>query len=230
MRDEYERVDNMALIRDNLRHVAWELGADEPGSFRIGREAHQVLLRSMVEALKGTANLAITGRPRDRHRRRYYKLGNEPWKMIEKTEVPGCRKAWRYYQPVTSSPPQTSEDGKSGGTKSDYFLLGFYDLLAMVQTECFMKRYVMSTPVVVSDADAKTLEWLHEWVRNEFEHFVPKGLLVSTDDCLTAAGICLALSQELLFRSGTVFPPAPQDFDELIAGLISSVETLRSQS
>ena len=227
---EYEHIDNITLIRDNLRHVAWELGADQPSGFRIAKEAHQILLRSMVEALKGTANLAITGRVRDKNRRCYYMLGNEPRKMIEKKAVPGCKKAWRYSAPVVSSQPQVTSRGRKRRTKPDDFLLGFYDLLAMIQTECFMSRYTMSAPVVVSDADTKTLEWLHEQVRNEFEHFVPKFYLASTDYCLEAAGICLRLSQEVLFQSRNMFPRHVEGIENQIPDLMAGIRDLRSQS
>ena len=150
--------------------------------------------------------------------------------IIQKEGVPGCKKAWRYSAPVGSPQPHVSSAGKGGKTRGGDCLVGFYDLLAMIQTECFMSQYTMSAPVAVTDADAKSLEWLHERVRNEFEHFVPKFYLANVEDCLDAAGICLRLSQELLFRSGNVFPSDVEGMDEEIGDLLARIEKLRPQS
>jgi len=60
MVEEYEEIDNIKLIRDNLRHISCELDSDEPSPMRLAKECHQLLSRMMVESLRGTANLAIT--------------------------------------------------------------------------------------------------------------------------------------------------------------------------
>jgi hypothetical protein len=36
-----------------------------------------------------------------------------------------------------------------------------------------MGQFVHSAVVPVCDEDMKTLEWLHEEIRNEYEHFIP---------------------------------------------------------
>jgi hypothetical protein len=72
----------------------------------------------------------------------------------------------------------------------------------MIQAEPFMHRFVDSKPVEVPDEEMQVLEWLHEMVRNEFEHFIPKLYLVSQDLLLNASRISIELSQKLLFESG----------------------------
>jgi hypothetical protein len=81
MLEEYEQIDNIKLIQNNLRHINCELDSNEPSPMRLAKECHQLLLRMMVEALRGTANLAITGRP-TKNRKRWYRQGNDPWKVI----------------------------------------------------------------------------------------------------------------------------------------------------
>jgi hypothetical protein len=105
--------------------------------FRIGKESYQILARTMVEALRGSANLDITGRRRPKNRCTYYHLGDATWKMIEKQEVPSCQVAWRFSDPVPHVPPRTEQIHSKD---SDDQLVGFFDLLAMIQAECFMSR------------------------------------------------------------------------------------------
>jgi len=67
-----------------------------------------------------------------------------------------------------------------------------------------MGGFVHSRPIPVSDEDMSRLEWLHEEVRNEYEHFVPKFYLASADDLLRAAETCLCVTHEILFSSNNV--------------------------
>lgn len=195
-------VQNLDLIRDNLRHLRVELSRDSPFWFRVGKEAYQTLCRSMVEALRGSANLAITGSRRPRNRRIHYRLGECKWKVIEKSPVPGCHLAWRFSSPVPQDPPQEATDGRGA---ADDNLIGFFDLLAMIQTECFICRMVEARPVVVPDQDMRQLEWLHESIRNEFEHFMPKLYGADFEDLRRGSTIALDLSRRLFVESGTVF-------------------------
>ncbi len=77
MLEDYEQIDNIKLIRNNLRHINCELDSNEQSPIRVAKECHQLLLRMMVEALRGTANLAITGRP-TKTRKRWYRQDNDP--------------------------------------------------------------------------------------------------------------------------------------------------------
>jgi hypothetical protein len=223
MIEEYEEIDNIKLIRNNLRHIDCELESDDPSSMRLAKECHQILLRMMVEARRGTANLAITGR-RTRDRKHWYRQGDDPWKMIQKENIKECDKAWRYSNPLLEAPPPFEEKGAAVPPPDDH-LFGFYDLLAMIQTPCFMIRYVHSAVVSVSDAEMRLLEWLHESIRNDFEHFIPKILLALSDDCLEASETCLRLAIRLVTTSNNI---APVKIDGLPAALDAATAAVLS--
>jgi hypothetical protein len=90
--------------------------------------------------------------------------------------------------------------------KFDDYLISFYDSLAMIQTECFMHKFVDSKEVLVSDDEMKQLEWLHENIRNEYEHFVPKSYSAPSLDLIELTILSLHLSKKLLFDSKNVYP------------------------
>ena len=197
MLKEYEYIDNIKLIRNNLLHINCELDSLEPSPMRLAKECYQLFLRMMVEALRGTANIAIIVKS-TKNRRRWYRQGNDPWKVIQKENVEGCNKAWRYSEPVLETPQHFQEQREDSNISPPKYLLGFYDLLAMIQARCFMLHYSHSTVVSVSDSEMQLLEWLHERIRNDFEHFIPKILLASCDDCLRASEVCLRLATDIL--------------------------------
>lgn len=199
---ELDSIDNLSLIENCSHHLQFELERENPSFFRIAREAHLLLYRSMIEALKGSANLAVMGRPSGNRSCKYLK-GSRSWQEIHKVSVKGCSCAWRFSKPKTCEEPTGNKVGKSQHDNQDY-LIGFYDALAMIQTECFMGKYVHSNSVPVSDIQMKTLEWLHERIRNEYEHFVPKFYTAPINDLLEAAELCLHLAIALLFKSGNV--------------------------
>ncbi len=213
MKNDSVDVDNVKLILDNINHINMELESEDPFYFRVAREAHQLLLRSMVEALRGSANEGISGRSKSKKMVSYYKIGDDPWKKIQKENIEGCEKAWRYSDPKESEAPVI----KSKDDKNE-FLKEFYELLAMIQTECWMSnfihrhpvevmgRFIHSHPVEVNDEEMAILEWLHEKVRNEYEHFMPKIYIPSTEYMLLAAKLCVRLSLKLLYVCGSVIP------------------------
>lgn len=232
---EYEVVSGTTLILDNLRHIKWELGNKSPSGFRLAREAHQLLLRSMVEALRGSANLSVA---RQRKKRKpdcrvWYTLGNAPTKMIEMCKVEGCKMAWRYTDPVEMPLPTeirkqlNKQDAKADHDLVEHFLddlhlIVFYELLAKIQTECHMRRYVDSKAVEVTDSEMVLLEWLHENIRNKFEHFIPMTYYVHTRDCFRAALLCLNLANRLLFTSGNVIYYGTMKERTAIASILKS--------
>jgi len=103
MLEEYEYIDNIKLIRNSLLHISSELDSLEPSPMRLAKECYQLFVRVMVEALRETANIAITAKP-TKDRKRWYRQGNDPWKVIQKENVEGCNKAWRYSEPVLDTP------------------------------------------------------------------------------------------------------------------------------
>ncbi len=202
---QFERIENLILLENGLQHIDFEIGTSQPLYFRGAKESHLILYRSMVEALRGTANLSITGRPKDKKRAVCYKLGDEPWHEIHKVSVKGRKYAWRYSDPAVIREPPTLEDNHHPTRVSDY-LQSFYELLAKVQTKCFMSQYFDSKPIQINDNEVALLEWLHEEIRNEFEHFIPKLYSVSTSDSIASSILCLELTFKLLFESRNVIP------------------------
>lgn len=88
--------------------------------------------------------------------------------------------------------------------KRDDYLISFYDALAMIQADRFMHLYFMNRVVSVTDDEMKLLEWLHEGIRNEYEHFVPKAYMAPVSDLLKITILSLRLSRESLFDSKAV--------------------------
>ena len=138
-----DKIDNFHLIENGLHHIQFEMLRDKTSFFRIARESHLILYRSMIEVLKGTSNLSVTGRP-SKNRSYKYKLGNNTWQEIHKVEIDGCEKAWRFSEPTPcQEPKKLREFGNKKNQKNDNnFLIGFYDALSMIQTECFMEKYI----------------------------------------------------------------------------------------
>ena len=203
--DAMDKIDNFHLIENGLLHIQFEMSQDKTSFFRTAREAHLILYRSMIEVLKGTSNLPVTGRP-SKERSYKSKLGNNPWQEIHKVEIDGCEKAWRFSEPETCQEPNRSTecDNKKNQKSDNNFLIGFYDALAMIQAACFMKRYVNSEVVPLKNEDMKLIEWLHEQIRNEYEHFIPKIYFAPIDDLLYVSGLCVGISRKLIFESGNV--------------------------
>jgi hypothetical protein len=159
----------------------------------------------MIEALKGCDNLAVTGRSSKDRMHRYYVVKG-PWKEIHKVPVPGCNKAWRFSEPVRCRAPKIDYTKLSRPKHNDH-LIPFYDALAMVQSECFMRLGTSRTGVTVTDDEMRLLETLHEHIRNVYEHFVPKGYAAPVAALMEPAILCLRLSRELLFYSRITRPP-----------------------
>ena len=202
---EFERVDNLCLLENSLSHILCEIERHLPLYFRVAKESHLVLYRAMVEALRGTAKIQVTGRSADKKKVVHYKIGEEPWCKIEKVKIEDCKHAWRYSAPLKIDNPPLSENNDELFKPSD-FLKGFYELIAKVQTVCFMCQYVNSKPIQITNDDMLLLEWLHEQIRNEFEHFVPKLYSVHKEDLINSSALCLELSFKLLFESHNIIP------------------------
>jgi hypothetical protein len=187
---ELDKIENLSSIENCCFHLQFELSREKPSYFRIARESHLLLYRSMIEALKGTANFAVTGR-RSKNRSYKYRRNGKPRQEIHKLKIEGCEKAWRFSQPAPCREPKFGPKHSQDITTDDY-LISFYDALAMIQTECFMIQYAFSNIFPISDAEMKMFEWLHEEIRNEYEHFVPKIYLAPKDELANAAALLSA--------------------------------------
>jgi hypothetical protein len=223
-----DKIANLTLIENCLLHLQFELSRKKPSYFRIAREAHLTVYRTMIEVIKGTANLAITGK-RSKIRTCIYKRDGKTWQEVHKVPVDGCKKAWRFSQP---KPCEEIEKGfkPSRDRKEKDFLMGFYDALSMIQTELFINQFVHSKITTVSDYDMKIFEWLHEEIRNKYEHFVPKIYLSPIIDLLNASELCIHLSKNLLLESGNVifFNVSQNQFERLFLNILNSLEKMES--
>src|SRR5437879_6059238 len=115
----FESINNLGLIKNGLDHIEFELNCVKPSMFRAARESHLVFYRSMIERLKGSANLAVTGRP-SKDRVHQYRLGNETWKEIHRVPVPGCTRSWRFSQPVLCEPLEINDTTVPEVKRDDY--------------------------------------------------------------------------------------------------------------
>ena len=204
-------MSNLLLLDNNVYHVGFELSRKRPSFFRVARESHLALLRAMVEALRGTANLAIVT-PRNKRRNKdrtiKFQLGTQPWQQVQRVDVTGCRKAWRFSDAAPCSPPAfTSEPRAKRGVQEmpDEMLVGFYELLAMIQADCFMVHTSGAAAAEIRNEELRLLEWLHENVRNEYEHYIPKAYWIDTSDLLAASYLALRTTQWLLRDSRTIY-------------------------
>jgi hypothetical protein len=62
--------------------------------------------------------------------------------------------------------------------KGEKRLIGFYESLKRCQDPKWMKMKVMSKHLQLSDQQKESIRILKEWLRNEFEHYMPKGWLI----------------------------------------------------
>jgi hypothetical protein len=83
---ELESINNFSLIENGLAHIEFEFTCASPSMFRAARESHLVLYRSMIQALRGSSNLSITGKP-SKNRSYQYSYDEEQWKEIHKVPI-----------------------------------------------------------------------------------------------------------------------------------------------
>ena len=86
-----EEIKNLDLLKNNFKHILFELENDTPFFFRITREYHHALYRTMAELFTHSAMPINEGINFDK----FVFNGLE----IHKIKIPKCKKAWRYSQP-----------------------------------------------------------------------------------------------------------------------------------
>jgi len=112
--------------------------------------------------------------------------------------------------------------------KGGDYLIFFYDALAMIQADGFMKQIINSKTVQVSDIDMQRLEWLHEDIRNEYEHFVRKSYIAPINNLTEVTLVSLRLCSDLL-ESQIFVPsllPSYGRLKELIENSIQRIQQL----
>lgn len=183
--------------------------------------------RAMIETLRGTANLDITEN-RDPKKSVKFQHGNDPWMEIHKTNVSGCKVAWRFSKPAPCDEPIFSKEQRIKDIidqPSDSSLIGFWDALAMIQTTPFMRRYVHSKPVNVSNGEMKLLEWLHLEIKDEFDEFMPKLYSARVPDLIQTSALCIKIIRNLLFESGLVLRAFwPDELETLILSVEAKIQ------
>jgi len=231
-----DKIDNLRLIENSLLHMQFELERESPSYFRLAREAHLLLYRTMIESLTGSNWQNVTGHRSKNHSVKYL-LGNKPCQEIHKVKIDGCDKAWRFSDPVVCAQPPESRINEVFlknvfRSLDEAWLIGFYDALAMIQTENFMHQFIFSKSTMISDEDMKAFEWLHESIRNEYEHFIPKLYWAPVYDLLWVTQRCLSVSKELLFESGNVdfHKVTKESLKELLESVLKGVILLLRNS
>lgn len=204
MDKQFEFIENIHLIENNLNHIIYEFELETPSYFRIAIESHNLLLRTMVEVLRGTSNDIVTNKFSDKEKRMLFKVGNKPEVLIQKSAVNKCKKAWRFSAPQETKTNRMNNNLARDFENSDY-LIGFYDLLAMIQCDYFMKYHTQAKTIKISDEELAGLEWLHEEIRNKYEHFVPKSFGAPIYDLLTLANICISICEEILVNPTNIY-------------------------
>lgn len=204
MGKELEFVENIQLIENNFNHILYEFESEKPSYFRIALECHNSLLRTMVEVLRGTSNSIVTHKFSDKEKKMVFKVGNKPEALIKKTKVEGCNYAWRFSTPQVIPNFQFNSNVNRDDEDSDY-LLGFYDLLAMIQCDYFMKYYTQAKTIEISDSELADIEWLHQAIRNKYEHFIPKAYGAPITDLLHVSQICIRICKEILINPTNIY-------------------------
>ncbi len=158
----------------------------------------------MVEVLRGTSNSIVTNKFSDKEKKMVFKVGNKPEVLIKKVNVEGCKYAWRFSSPQIISNYKISNSDIRDVEDNDY-LIGFYDLLAMIQCDYFMKYHTQATTVIINESELKDLEWLHQEIRNKYEHFIPKAYGAPINDLLYVSQICIRICEEILVNPTNIY-------------------------
>lgn len=84
-------------------------------------------------------------------------------------------------------------------------LITFWTALARIQDNYYyMRRYIHSKAVIISDDELKRICWLSEIVRNNLMHFVPKSYAIGIIDIIETAKIIWGIIRSLVFESNLI--------------------------
>ena len=199
-----EFINNIDLIEKNLKHIEFELLLDNPSYFRIAVESHDALLRTMVQALKGGSNFPIDKRL-DKEKKFICSINNSPPVMIKKEKVNDCKNAWRFAEPVVIDTNEVDENKIYRDDNYEKYLVSFYDLLAMIQCDYFMKYFSSAETIVITNDDLAYLDWLHEEIRNEYEHFIPKSYGAPINNLIYSSILCIDICKKLIVETSNIY-------------------------
>lgn len=201
---DLESINNVDLIENNLKHIQYEFSLEKPSYFRIAIESHNVLLRAMVQSLKGGSNSFID-KKLNKERKFTFPINNSYQVRIKKQKVEGCTNAWRFSNPIKINPEEVGETVSRNNDNYEKYLAGYYDLLAMIQSDHFMKNFSGAETIIITNEDLRLLDWLHREIRNEYEHFIPKSYGASINDLICTSILCINICKKLLVESSNVY-------------------------
>jgi len=237
-----EFVKNIDLLENNFKHILYELKDDNISFFRIAREYHQALSRTMVEVLYGFPEIKKRG---SLEKFEYTKAGaNSPWFEIHKIKITKENKVWRYSQPKEKIQKANEQSDKNIDknslenlseekmrlkivnnyieelSKTERHLKDFYLLLALIQTKYFSNCFNRNKMIEITDEEMLDLEFLHENIRNEYEHFSLGFYGNKVDVLVKVSGLCSNIIKKLLLESVNVgalkLPEKIIECDELL--------------
>lgn len=200
-----EYIENIELIERNLKHIEFELLLENPSYFRIAVESHNALLRAMVQVLKGGSNFPID---KKLGKEKMFVISNNTMSkvIIKKERIDSCKNAWKFSEPIIVDINVGDENNISrNNDEYEKYLVGFYDLLAMIQCDSFMKDFSSAETINISGEDMSILEWLHEKIRNEYEHFIPKSYGAPINSLIHSSILCLDICKKLLVDTSNIY-------------------------
>lgn len=202
----FDHIDNISLIKNNFDHVIFELKKTNTSYWRVTRELHQILYRSMIECLRGTANISITNKSSPTPV--FMEKGDGSTWRLDKQAIPGCKYAWRYAEPIPISKSDFPKQTKLGQPSNR--LVSFFVVLAMIQSEMEMDLGLIRSPyalrsVKITDDEMKDLELVHTNIRNIYEHFIPHSHSIDKLGLIRLSSLLLRITRELLMETEKVF-------------------------
>lgn len=212
---EYEVVENLLFIKDNIHHIECELKRNRPSFFRIAKESYSLFYRSMVESLRSKDNSFVSIKFDNNKDEIIYDN-----KILIKSYVPGCKNVFRLniktnINNISSSPRSIKKKEK---------LPHYYTLLAMIQNDLFMMRNESSKNIFLADEYMKCFEFLHEKLRNEYEHFLPRAYTIPIVDLIYSSYLCCYFTKKLIYESGNVFSRIPKNLQTNLNMILAKYE------
>lgn len=168
---------------------------------------HHSLYSFCIGSLEQGNYEQVLSKGRDDDKEVYVRCGNDkPRKsrvvpfLIKKYKTPAYRIEW---DEVEKFPELEATRGKKKRNKEK--LISFWTALARVQDDYYwMKRFVHSKAVKISDEELESICWMSEKVRNDLTHFIPKSYGIGILSIIEAARVVLKVIEFLVFESHTI--------------------------
>jgi hypothetical protein len=96
-------------------------------------------------------------------------------------------------------------------------LLGFDDVIKLCENPKHMKMLVHSKPLRLTDEQRKAIDFLKDQLRNEFQHFVPKGWVLFVEGLPMIAYRALEVIRFLALETGTFVHLGDQQQAEVVS-------------